>query len=38
MNSKWHWVWIFLLGYLVAYYWPWLGDLTVGKLIPSKKG
>ena len=32
-SSMLHWVWVFLLGYLVAYYWRGLGNATVGKLI-----
>jgi len=26
----------FLVGFLVAYYWRTLGDMTIGKLIPAK--
>ena len=31
-----HALWIFLLGFLVAYYWRSLGDMTVGKIFPAK--
>lgn len=30
--SKYHTVWIFLLGFLVAYYFRSLGDMTVGRI------
>lgn len=33
--AKFHWIWVFLLGYIVAYYWRGLGNMTVGKLFAS---
>jgi hypothetical protein len=29
---KWHGIWIFALGFLIAYYFRGLGDMTIGKL------
>jgi len=29
---KWHAIWIFIIGFLVAYYFRGIGDMTVGKL------
>jgi hypothetical protein len=31
--SRWHWIWIIVLGYLIGYYWRGLGNMTVGKLV-----
>jgi len=36
MMSRWHWIWIILLGYLIGYYWRGLGNMTVARLIPPK--
>lgn len=30
--SKWHFVWVLVLGYIIGYYFRGVGNATVGKL------
>jgi hypothetical protein len=32
---KWHGLFLLVIGFLIAYYWPTVGDMTIGKLIPK---
>ena len=33
---SWHWIWVLVLGYILGYYFRGVGNMTVGKLVPSK--
>lgn len=32
----WHTILVFLLGFLLAYYMPSFGDMTIGRLMPRR--
>lgn len=33
----WHVLWVIAIGYLLGYYFPRLGEMTVGKVIPTPR-